>query len=66
METEADGRDTVTSPGTPGVPRDGRGGKDPPWSLWREHGPGTPGPRTLVSRSGAEGDVNLVGFFCLF
>lgn len=27
--------------GGPGAPAAGRGGKDPPWSLWREQAPDT-------------------------
>ena len=46
METEADtGGMRPPAQGRLG-PQSWKRGKAPPWSLWREHGPGTPGPQT--------------------
>ena len=45
VETEAE------TGGMPGAPGAGRGGKAPPWSLWRERGLGHLDLRRLVSKT---------------
>ena len=46
METEEE------TGGTPAAPGAGRVREAPPWSLWREHGPGTHGPHTSGLQDG--------------
>lgn len=41
-DKDRDGRDVATSPGTPGAPVAGKGGRTFPWSFGTEHGPDPP------------------------